>query len=281
MKKTVLFAIGLLALASCDKLALLPYLPRPATLRASVEGETKTSYTEDEVSGKAIFGWQAGDKINVLYSNGSGGGYHQCTFSTSAGDGTFTGTVTGTEGGRYAYLAVYPYDILTTVIKNSSNQRENISVTLPASITGSGAASIPMVAHAPLASFSGTYEFKHLGSVLRFKITGIPAAARKLRITSAQHKLCGQFNVSYNGEYYIQGGSDGEQKTLTFSFVPGADGVYTFYLPFGVGVKPTGDFTFTLLSESDGELRTRTTTLGGLADVTPVRGGMYRGKLDF
>lgn len=247
------------------------------TIKATVEGGiTKTTYTEDPVNLKAIVGWEAGDKISVLYQNG---GYKKTEFITSAGDGTFSGSPAGTEGGTYAYWAIYPYDICTDLYPSSSG-KESMTITLPSEYTGSGANGIPMNVHTLKANWDGTYHFKHMGSVLRFKILNIPSTARHLVISNASRDLAGRYFTTYDTAndlvYYTTGtGEDGEQRSVTYHFTPNVDGSYTFYLPFGVAT-PSGDFTFTFKNSSDEVICSRTTTLGSLASTTLSRNTMYR-----
>lgn len=301
MKKFYLYVItGALAIAGCTKTPsvqeqIIPEEEPTAiapedeadpganvvTIKASIEGETKTTYTEDTGSMKAIVGWEAGDKINVVYSNG---GYKQYTLETT-GNGEFTGTVAGTEGGKFAYLAVYPYDILYSAWNVDAESREQIQITLPDEFVGNGADAIPMAVHSLKTSFDGTYHFKHLGSVIRFRITNIPSTARHLSITSASRQIAGLCYVSYDSDsgcfYYEEGTNDdgSADNTVTYHFTPNIDGSYTFYLPYGCK-SPKGDFTFTFKDVDNADICTRTTTLGGLASTTLVRNTMYRINMD-
>ena len=85
MKKLYFYFIaGVLAIAGCAKTpsAQEPIVPeeepsvitpeneaKTVTIKATIEGVTKTTYTEDTGTMKAIVGWEAGDKISVLYSD--------------------------------------------------------------------------------------------------------------------------------------------------------------------------------------------------------------------
>lgn len=302
MKKINLYVIaGVLAIAGCAKTPSVqeqiipenePAATAPedeadseanvVTIKASIEGETKTTYTEDTGSMKAIVGWEAGDKISVLYSDG---GYKKTEFTTTSGDGTFSGTPSGTEGGNYAYWAVYPYDICTDLYPSSSEpHKESTTITLPTEYTGSGANGIPMLAHTLKANFDGTYHLKHMGSVIRFKFSNIPSSARHLVISHASYDLAGRYYTTYDSAndliYYTTGtGGDGDQRSVTYHFTPNLDGTFSFYLPFGVNT-PSGNFTFTFKDSENADICTRTTTLGGLASTTLVRNTMYRINID-
>lgn len=302
MKKIYLYVIaGVLAIAGCAKTPsaqnqIIPEEEPTATaaedeadpeanvvtIKASIEGETKTTYTEDTGSMKAIVGWEAGDKISVLYSDG---GYKKTEFTTTSGDGTFTGTPSGTEGGTYAYWAIYPYDICTDLYPSSSEpHKESTTITLPTEYTGNGANGIPMLAHTLKANFDGTYHLKHMGSVIRFKFSNIPSSARHLMISNDSNDLAGRYYTSYDSAndliYYTSGtNGDGDQRSVTYHFTPNLDGTYSFYLPFGVNT-PSGNFTFTFKDSENAEICSRTTTLGALASTTLVRNTMYRVNMD-
>ena len=296
MKKTIYIFAAALALVACNKVQTfieeevntdeITPVENTVTINATIEGgETKTTYTEDTGTMKAIVGWEAGDKISILYNNG---GYKKYEFTTTSGDGSFTGTPGGTEGGTYAYWAIYPYDICTDLYPSGSEPyKESTTITLPTEYTGSGADGIPMLAHTlkSSGSFDGTYHLKHMGSVIRFKFTNIPSSARKLVISNDSKDLAGKYYTSYDSAndiiYYTSGtGDDGAQRSITYSFTPGGDGKYTFYLPYGCNVYPSGNFTFTFKNSEDADLCTRTTTLGGLASVKLTRNTMYRVNID-
>lgn len=301
MKKTIYIIAAALALVACNKVQTViednndenssmteettTPVENVVTIKATIEGgETKTTYTEDTGTMKAIVGWEAGDKISILYDNG---GYKKYEFTTTSGDGSFTGTPGGTEGGDHAYWAIYPYNICTDLYPSSSTPyKESTTITLPTEYTGSGANGIPMLAHTlKSASFDGTYHLKHMGSVIRFKFSNIPSSARKLVISNDSKDLAGRYYTSYDSAndliYYTSAtGDDGEQRSVTYNFTPGGDGKYTFYLPFGCNVTPSGNFTFTFKDSGGDNLCTRTTTLGGLASVSLVRNTMYRVNID-
>ena len=258
------------------------------TLNASIEGfenDTRTTYTDNISLTKALVSWSAGDKISILYKSG---GYKKTEFTTANGDGIFTGTPSGTEGGDYAYWAIYPYNICTDLYGSSSSSKESTTITLPAEYTGNGANGIPMSVHTLKANFDGTYRFKHMGSVLRFSITNIPSNARHLVITNDTRELAGRYYTSYDSTndllYYTFATADddatvGAMNSVTYHFTPNADGSYTFFLPYGV-YTADGNFTFTFKDSENADICSRTTTLGTLASTTLVRNTMYRIIID-
>lgn len=311
MKKIYLYVIaGVLAIAGCAKTPSVqeqiipenePAATAPedeadpeanvVTIKASIEGETKTTYTEDTGSMKAIVGWEAGDQIKVLYSDGAGGGYSVKDFTTTAGDGNFTGTPgEKTEGGAYAHVAFYPVTSYASIWKDTD--KESFYYNFPDEITGSGADMIPMMVYTPNADFEmdPVYRFKHTGAVLRFRITNIPSTARQLIITSASHELAGRYYTSYDSTnklyYYTSGTSEDNgdggvnaKYSITYNFTPDGDGSYTFYLHHGL-TTPSGNFTFTFKNAGGDVICSRTTSLGGLASTTLVRNTMYRVNMD-
>lgn len=286
MKKVFLYSLAaILTIMSCsreittDETITLPE-ENFVTISTSIEGQTKTTLTENTSTMKAEIGWSTGDKISVLYKDG---GYKKTEFTTTAGDGTFTGTPSGTEGGDVAHWAIYPYNICTDLYP-SSGTKESTTITLPTEYTGNGADGIPMNVHTLNANFDGTYHFKHMGAVLRFAFTNIPSTARKLVISHASYDLAGRYYTTYDSAndliYYTTGTSgDGEQRSVTYNFTPNMDGTYSFYLPFGV-TTPSGSFTFTFKDSEGADICSRTTTLGALASVALVRNTLYRLKID-
>lgn len=309
MKKIYLYVIaGVLAIAGCAKTPSVqeqiipedePIATEPeeeadpeanvVTIKATIEGETKTTYTENTETMKAIVGWEAGDQIKVLYSNGEGGGYSIKDFTSTAGDGTFTGSPGDkTEGGAYAHVAFYPIESYASIWKGDG--KESFYFNFPDEITGSGANMIPMMVYTLNADFESdpVYRFKHTGAVLRFKFTNIPSTARQLIITSASHELAGRYYTSYDSTnqlyYYTSGTSEdnesvGAKYSITYNFTPEVDNSYTFYLHHGL-TTPSGDFTFTFKNAGGDVICSRTTTLGGLASTTLVRNTMYRVNID-
>lgn len=248
------------------------------TIHATLEGgdDTKTTYTEDTGTMRAYVGWEVNDKISILYSNGST--YYKQEFTTTAGDGSFTGTAVYNEGGLYAYWAIYPYNICYYVSAEPS--WENTRINLPTSYEGSGADGIPMCAYSSKShSWDGTYHFKHMGAVLRFKCTNIPNDARYLVIENDENDIAGHYYTVFDSAndivyYTTPTDDDGSQKSVTYHFTP-SDGVFTFYLPYGVDY-PDGNFTFTFKKGDGTVLRYKQTTLGSLAITQLVRNYMYR-----
>lgn len=280
MKHSILLTATLACiLAGCTKEISNPVSgERQAQVKATIEGQTKITLTDDAVNKKSTIGWKNGDVIDVLYKDG---GYSLKPFTTT-GDGNFTGTVSGTESGDVAYVAIYPSNIVKSIY--ASTGKESIHLNLPEVINGDGADAIPMIAHTLKANFDGTYAFKQAGSVLRFTFSNIPAGAKQLVITSEGSDLAGTYYTSYDATNniftYTEGTSeDGAQKTVTYNFTRNADGTNVFYLPFGIAT-PWFYFNFTFLDENGDQICTKKTTLTGITDTKTERGKMYRFKLN-
>ena len=283
MKKHLLFvASALVAFAGCsvESIKLVEPEENLVTIKATIDGnDTKATYTEDTEHMKAITSWSVDDQIKVLYSNGSGEDYSSKTFTTTAGDGVFTGTPGTAEGGAYAHMAMYP---ATCGSMYKSGDRESLNITIPEVVDGDGSNIIPMLAYHLNADFDGTYHFQHPGSVIRFKFTNIPSTARKLVISSTDEDLAGLYYISYNEgvfKYTTGTNGDGDQRSITYNFTPNVDGTYTFYLPFGVAT-PWFNFTFTFKDSKNDAICTRTTTLTGLTSTVLQRNTMYRVKMN-
>ena len=185
------------------------------------------------------------------------------------------------------HVAVYPQNIVKSIYASSG--KESIHLLLPSVVDGDGSNIIPMIAHCANASFSGAYEFKHIGSVIRFSMTNIPLTAKQLVIScgtgDAGADLAGTFYTTYdsgNDVYTYTSGSndDGEQRSVTYNFTPNSDGTYAFYLPFGTGQKPRFNFTFTFKDKNGDAICSKTTTLSSLKDISLAKNTIYRVKLD-
>ena len=288
MKRYIyILSAALLLLSSCsikptnpEKEAMIE--EHQVTIKATfeeIEDLTKTTYTEETGTMKAIVDWSAGDKISILFKDG---GYKKKEFTTISGDGVFSGVASGTEGGDYAYWAIYPYNICDDLYP--SGNKESTRIVLPSEYTGDGTDGIPMSVHTLRDDFDGTYRFKHMGSVIRFKIVNIPSNARHFVISNSSYDLAGRYFTTYDSTndliYYTSGTSeDGNQRSVTYHFTPNEDGSYTFYLPFGVAT-PSDNFTFTFKDEDLDDICTRTTTLGALASTSLQRNTMYRVNID-
>lgn len=272
MKKIAfLFAAGLMILAACTKTDESKGL-RTFTIRAELPADVRAAYAAD---GK--FSWEAGDVIDVLFNN-NGYSFYQLTTTESGKSVSFSGEVSGEEGGNFDYLAVYPSGLLGGIWPGDGH--EGFSVNMPSVVNGSGADQIPMIARVSKASGSTTYQFKHMSAVFRFDMRNIPAKARRLDITSTGNGIVSTFWPSFadDGDY-ITWAENHDNNTKTFNFTPNADGTFTFYLPFGC-IGPWNNFTFTLFDGDGNPIREKTTTLGSYKDKTLEKNKMYVVGLD-
>lgn len=275
MKKTIWFALtALLGLSACNKneqVATDEF--RTVSIRASI-GSTRADY-----SPAGAFSWTAGDAIDVLYTDGD---YQIYTLTTEESGSmvSFTGTVSGTEGGNYQMLAVYPSGLLGGIW--GGDQREGYSVVVPAEVEGSGASYVPMIAAVSKDSFTGVYEFRHISAVFRFDVKNIPAEAAYFKVTSHDNGIADIYWPSWddNGQVYITWANDHSNNLKTYHFSPNADGTFSFYLPFGC-IQPWNNFSFAFADADGNDLCTRTpTTLGSYAQQTLERNKLYVVSLD-
>lgn len=162
------------------------------TLTLSIEDPTATKVDIANVSG--TFSWTEGDQIAVWFQNGSTG-------SWSTGPVTAKSRVTISGNGTRAKLAVYPAGAQTTFNLSATDNASYAQVTkirYPGEISLVGKpdnySPMPMIAlNDP--SRSGL-KFFHVGGLIRFKLYGIPAGTKWIRVISDAAPLVGDFPVA-------------------------------------------------------------------------------------
>ena len=162
------------------------------TLTLSIEDPTATKVDIANISG--TFSWTEGDQIAVWFQNGSTG-------SWSTGPVTANSRVTISGNGTRAKLAVYPAGAQTTFNLSATDNASYAQVTkirYPGEISLVGKpdnySPMPMIAlNDP--SRSGL-KFFHVGGLIRFKLYGIPAGTKWIRVASDAAPLVGDFPVA-------------------------------------------------------------------------------------
>lgn len=141
------------------------------------------------VTGK--FSWTDGDKVAVWYQNGTTGSWTEAPISASS--------ITVPMGNRQK-LAVYPYGAQTDFNLVQSDDADHpvtkIRYAEEIDLTGKDKdyAPVPMIAlNDPTRN---GLMFYHVGGLIRFRLHGIPANTKYIRITSDAAPLCGDFPVA-------------------------------------------------------------------------------------
>ena len=183
MKKTAFLAIAALLIAGCARESVPggkeDLAPGTVLLKASFEapGPQASPASKVDVSDAGAITWKAGDKIAVWTSNGSDGKF--CEFSLYEGDGAASATFSGTPDAGYSVstLAVYPAEAA------KSYEGGTLTVTYPDAYDyGKGVENVRMAAYFDDAAAG--LSFKHLGGMIRFTVTGIPADVNCFKLVS-------------------------------------------------------------------------------------------------
>lgn len=212
MKKTLhIILSSLLVFCSCGK------QPVPA-------GSELTDWTFSAApSAKAViadggaFSWNRGDQIKLWDSQSS----RYVAFTDRVGKGVFTAAA---PKNSVFVSAVYPAAVAATAA----------SVSLPEEYTSGEAAAgktFPMWAIVP--EGSNALSFFHLGAILRFTLKGVIPEMTKVRISSADGSLSGDFPVAGSPlQIALQPGSGAVTVNLG-TFPEKADFVISVPLPVG------------------------------------------------
>lgn len=240
MKKLFTFAaLAMVAIVACNKEINAPeenVVPEDniiqteepkgdVTIIAQAPAETKTMVDGLDVK------WASGDYIAVLDEDR---GIHD--FSLDSGEGTTSGTFSGTLGGKNSLgYAIYPYSA------NADFDGSNITVDYPTTYTYD-AVTVPMIGEEGTGENVGKYEFSHIGGAFKIQYTNVPAGATKFVFTSTTD-ITG--TVMYDLSDAVIASNAGKEVTVTG--LPSSSSLI-FIIPVPVG---SYSFTVKLLDSSD------------------------------
>lgn len=200
---------------------------------SSPDIDTKTDYT---AAGK--FSWTAGDKISVLFNNGSDNKFFTLSATSINGaSATFAGAVdagytvgASTDGTKWA---LYPAGAHSVRFAESDAEKYPLLFNIPAVTdytTDGFSASIPMYAQG---DSDNNFAFSYLCSAYKFTFTDITVASKVKLVVQNQttYRLSGDVKLRNQGGTYLdQAYAEGVDKTLTYiSNV--TDGTAVFYVP--------------------------------------------------
>ncbi len=223
------------ALAGCKK-ELAPSAPAKDgfyefTLTASADNiGTKTSYEDDK-----YFSWSAGDKISVLFSDGTTDKFFTLTAQAAGASTTFKGNITNgytlgaADGNKYALYPANDGHAYT------SGAEKPVSFVVPAAVdftAGGVSANIPLAA---LGDADNVFVFKPMCSVVKFSFHNIPAETEKVKFkVTAQntHALSGTFDCKVGGYYLYWSPKWAAEGTSSITFTQNVSGgKASFYVP--------------------------------------------------
>ena len=185
--------------------------------------ETRTAYENDR-----IFSWTAGDRISVLFSNGSTDRFFTLTTEDSGATATFKGliesgyTLGAADGKKWALYPAAEHSYTNGIVY--FNQPATVD------FTGSGfSANIPLAALGD----GGSYVFKPACSVVKFSFTDIDAATVQFRVTAQNtHALSGTFPCKEGGYCLYWQPQWAAEGTSSITFIENVTGgTAEFYVP--------------------------------------------------
>ena len=249
---------------------------------SSVDADTKTTYTD-----AGAFSWSAGDKISVLFNNGSTEKFFTLTNDTGAGStATFKGDIDagysiGSIGG--VKWALYPASDNHTF----DGTKPTFYIPSETDFTVSGfSANIPMMA---LGNDENVFAFKLMGPTYKFTFTGISSSIDNVKFVMENTSgpgLSGNIAVStdsYIGNYgYYLNFSSSNTKTVSYTRAVNSDGTAEFYVPCRYYGSYTPKITLYDADDLSTPLITKTATTAQTLTGTkvkritiPVSGGVW------
>ena len=283
MKKRFLYTtLAVLAIWACAK----EVEPVVADEPAAQEQEPAQTITEDtylatlscgtdpDVKGDFVSGgehlsfrWRSGDKIGVyLYSTtlpvGDGDGHYNpwiSDFTLESGAGTGTGVFSrllyNTLGEDFGNVAIYPYNAGSRYAYAADETKGTLTFNFPAvyeNLENLDMVRMPMVAVLDMtdADTKKSFEFKHVGGVVKFTLRNVPSKAKYFKMWAVGKRLSGDFtiNLSDVGTGTLSGGGS-ENNTVELQLSEGrACDELTVYFPvpvpgaytLGIGVYGDG-----------------------------------------
>lgn len=197
-------------------------MEQPASSRASLDDE-------------GVLTWIEGDKMQVYTTAGE---WKEFAYNTTSGE--FEGTLDTEE--KITDYAIYP-----SVATPGTNAA---SVTLPAAYTlGDATDNVNAIMLASdIEEGAESFSLKHLGGVIRFSVTNVPAGASKLVFT-ADNTITGSFDIA-DGQIEAPETKVETDNVVTLNFTA-TDVVkdLVFYVPV-----PVGNYTMAVALYADDEL---------------------------
>ena len=228
------------AVAACEtKMVVEEPAPAEGTYVFTLQATSPDADTKSDYSSSGKFSWSAGDKISVLFHNGSIDKFFTLTNTTGAGaTATFSGAIdngyeigASTDGTKWA---LYPVGDHKVRFAETDGAKFPLTFNIPAVTdytASSFSANIPMYAQG---DDSNAFAFKHLGAAYKFTFKDIDNSISKVKFlveNQTTYRLSGDVKLRNQGGTYLdQAWADGVDKTLTYiRNVSG--GTAEFYVP--------------------------------------------------
>lgn len=244
MRKYVLslLAMTMILSGSCTQEIDSPIVKKSFEVIAIMEGDDQT---RSEVTEKGHLTWSEYDMISIFTTDGNqvkGELYHGAGTSTAR----FTYEIESPDVKANGY-AVYPHN------EDHSLDGNAMTIAMPAvyelgehtANTNAVMLAVPSSPNPEKVSF----EFKHLGAVIRFHLKNVPAGADNFVLSLGGKKINGSFEVDMeNNAIYTSNTDVDSEKSVTLRFKKLTD---IKDLTLNVPV-PTGEYTGMELSLNDG-----------------------------
>ena len=231
----------LIAGACVDKSPLEP---------AMREWTFEAAYTKAAVSDEGVFSWSKGDGIAVW--NSQSGGF--VTFTSVTGKGKFRAVAPANA--HFSQAAFYPLGIAVSTG----------AVAMPSSYSSPEEAAAGFAMYSPVEENSELLSFKHLGALLEISLSGVPAGATSLVVSSPGLSLSGSFSIT-GSPAEIQASSGSGAVRVSFPATNAKDNI-TVTVPVPVGSYP---LSITLESPSETLF-----SIEGSESITFLRAYLYR-----
>lgn len=245
MKKIACFTLAALALMACQREVDNPQEHSVPTYTVTITArlaETRTAYDD---AGK--FSWSAGDKINVLISDGTTSKQVAFTTAEAGPEVQFTGEVD--EGFKVAGEAAYALDF--DAAKKAWILPEQMTVNPLSPLSG-----IPLFGTQDL---GGLFQFKTATGILKFTVENVPVETAAVTLETVGDEapaLCGELAAAPADGVVTMAALANGGKKLVSAGAPGEPNTtkdYYFFVP--AGTLPAEKTQFNVVDGSDNVIK--------------------------
>ena len=245
MKKIACFTLAALALMACQREVDNPQEHSVPTYTVTITArlaETRTAYDD---AGK--FSWSAGDKINVLISDGTTSKQVAFTTAEAGPEVQFTGEVD--EGFKVAGEAAYALDF--DAAKKAWILPEQMTVNPLSPLSG-----VPLFGTQDL---GGLFQFKTATGILKFTVENVPVETAAVTLETVGDEapaLCGELAAAPADGVVTMAALANGGKKLVSAGAPGEPNTtkdYYFFVP--AGTLPAEKTQFNVVDGSDNVIK--------------------------
>ena len=239
MKKIAIFALAALALMACQREVNDPQVSNVPTYTVTITArlaETRTAYDD---AGK--FAWVAGDRINVLITNGTAKKQVAFTTAEAGPEVQFTGQVD--EGFQVTGEAAYALNF----------DAENQKWFLPESVTvdpENPLSSLPLFGQADA---SELYQFKTATGILKFTVENVPVETACVALETQGDDapaLCGALEAAPADGVVTMAALTGGKKLVSVGAPAGINTTLTYWFFVPAGTLPAEKTAFSVCDAS-------------------------------